>query len=106
MYKNTNNIHNIKIFPAARVIVDFYVEIYSWIKFQNVFLCSLYKTWVWFVMNNFIHASIIIETFKIHPNIILIYIYVLNIILKFGALNYRGHIKTTICTIGNSEHET
>lgn len=58
-------------------------------------------------MNNSIHASIIIEAFKtLHPNVILIYIYILNVILKFAALNYRGHIKTTICTIGNSGHGT
>lgn len=58
------------------------------------------------VMNNPVHISIVIETFKTNPNIILIYIYILNIILKFAALNYRGHIKTTICTIGNSGHGT
>lgn len=43
MYKNTNDIHNIKIFSAARVIVDFYVEIYSRIKFQNVFYALYIK---------------------------------------------------------------
>lgn len=57
-------------------------------------------------MNNSIHIPIVIEAFKISPNIILIYIYILKVILKFAALNYRGHIKTTICTIGNSEHGT
>lgn len=41
--KNTCNIHNIKTFSAIGIIVNFYLEIYSWIKFQNIFYI-LYKT--------------------------------------------------------------
>lgn len=45
------------------------------------------------VMNNPVHISIVIETFKTNPNIILIYIYILNVILKFAALNIEGTSK-------------